>query len=211
LITSALQSNGKISVSFVAVNNQTGITDLTLEVRNPSNTQVATGIPLTEYYSTGTYYGSVDVGVVSLGAHLTKVKSNLYPLNNASKVFIIAIEDTKVGGGLVQEATRSVGDTLTFKHIATTGLSDVQVTIYNAADSPILVAQSMVEIGSSGVYKFPFTPTSAGLYTGIMNSPTLGTKSVTEVIFKSPSQNNNSNSTSTVISNRIGTGTKEEC
>jgi hypothetical protein len=208
LISSAYLSGGKLSVSYTAVNKQTGLLDLVLEVRNPSNLQVISGVPLIEYYNTGIYYASADVGTTVSGMYLAAVSSNSAPLNDASKVFYVTGLDAKQGGNTVQETTRMVGDTMTFKHIAVSGLSDVMITIYNAADVPILSSLPMTEIASTGVYKYAFSPGSAGLYTGIMSSASQDTKSVTEVIFKSASSSGSGN---TVISNRIGVGSKEDC
>ena len=86
LVTSANITNGVISVSFSASSRLSGLTDLVFEVRNPSNTQVAVSIPLSEYHTTGVYYGSVDVGVADLGPHLVHVTSASEPENNAIKI-----------------------------------------------------------------------------------------------------------------------------
>jgi hypothetical protein len=66
----------------------------------------------------------------------------------------------------------------------------------------------MIEISGTGVYKYAFNPSVAGLYTGIMSSSSVKTKSVTEIIFTTPG---NSGSQQTVISNRVGVGTREDC
>jgi hypothetical protein len=209
-ITSAGLVGGQIAVSFVAAGKQTGLTDLVFEVRNPSNVQVVAGILLTEYYGTGVYFGNVNVGTATTGAHLVRVSSSLAIQNSDSKIFFIsAAQAAQMGGNVIQEATRSFGQPFTFRHIAQTAVADVLITIFNANDVPILSNQPMVEIAGTGVYKYVFNPSTAGLYTGIMSSASLVTKSVTEVIFSTSP--NPGSGTSTVISNKIGVGRREDC
>ena len=206
LVTSANIIGGVISVSFAASSRVTGLTDLVFEVRDPSNVQAAVSVPLTEYFTTGVYYGSVDVGVANLGAHFIHVTSITTPENNAVKIFNVSPSQSG-GSSVIQEATRTFGDSMTFRHIAQPSLSDVEITIYDSADVPISSNQPMLEIGSSGVYKFVFNPPTAGLFTGIMTSPSISTKSVTEVIFAVEVASGGS----TVISNRVGVGRREDC
>lgn len=208
LITSANIINGKISVSFRSSCSITGITDLEFDVRDPTNTQVAASVPLIEYFGTGVYYGSVDVGTLNPGQHLVEV-SSLSTVNADKKLFNVTPLQAQGSTNVIQEATRKFGDTFTFRHIAETALTDVKLTIYNASDVPIISNQPMVEIGSSGVFKYAFNPGSPGLYTGIMSSATLSSKSVTEIIFVTTTTS--SGTTTTTISNRIGTGRREEC
>ena len=208
-ITAANIINGIIYVSFVSVSNQTGLTDLTFTVRDPSNVQVQAGVPLTEYFGTGVYYGQADVGLSSPGAHLVQVTSTSVATNNSYKIFFVT--PTQAGGGSVaiQETTRNIGDAVSFKHIAQTGLTDVLITIYDSGDSPISSNQPMMEIGTTGVYKYLFNAPSGGLYTGIMNSTTVGSKSVTEVIFQDGSTG--SGSPTVHVANRVGVGRREDC
>ena len=182
--------------------------DLVLEVRNPNNIQVATGISLTEYFNTGAYYAQIDVGVSLPGVYLTKVTSPTLPVNNAIKIFTVS-PMTQQGGMVVQESTRNFGETFTFRHVASPSLTDTRLTIFNASDAPILSDQPMVELAGTGVYKYAFNPPSAGLYTGVMSSVTADTRSVSEVIFKivAPPSGNQS----VVIANRVGVGTREDC
>ncbi len=208
-ITSANIDRGRISVSFVSSGQESGLTDLVFEVRDPTNTQVAAAIPLAEYFTTAAYSGTVDVGMTSPGAHFVQVTSTSTPANNAFKIFEVSVAQTQGGTAMVQEATRTFGDTFTFRHIAESSLSDVLITIYDAADIPLLTSQPMVEIGSTGVFKLAFNPASAGLYTGIMSSVTANSTSVTEVIFTTDTPT--SGSGSVVISNRVGVGRREDC
>lgn len=209
-ITNAGIFGGKFAISFVSSEKESNLTDLELEVRDPDYNQVFVGIPLLEYHNLGIYYAQVDVGLTKPGPYLASVSSSANPLNNCSKLFVVdsANSSAKKGGEVIQETTRLLGETFIFRHIIESGVSDVEITIYNALDNAILTAQPMQELGTSGVYKFSFTPTSAGLYTGIMSSQSMMTKSLTEVIFKAASSGSGSQ---TVIANKIGVGTKEDC
>jgi hypothetical protein len=207
-ISAAGIQGGKFSVSYVSKDKQAGITDLILEVRDPNNIQVIASVPLTGYHGTGAYYAQVDVGVSLPGAYLAKVTSALYPSNNAMKIFMVSAAGIQGGGQVVQEATRTYGETFTFRHVATSALSDVTITIFNSADTPIVSSQPMVELAGTGVYKYAFNPPSVGLYTGVMRSVAADTRAVTEVIFKTATP---SGSQSTVIANRVGVGTRDEC
>ena len=53
LVTTANISGGRISVSYIAAGSAVGLTDLSFEVRDPTDTQVAVGIPLLEYFGRG--------------------------------------------------------------------------------------------------------------------------------------------------------------
>lgn len=204
-ISAASLINGIIGVSYVSKDRVSGIVDLKLEVRNPSNVQVAVAIPLIEYFGTGAYYAQVNVGTSMTGAYIAKVTSVSSSSDNAIKIFIISPASLQSGGGgsVVQEATRNFGETFTFRHVSVPGLSDVLITLYDSSDTPFVSNQPMIEVGSSGVYKFIFNPPTAGIYTGIMSSSSSTSRSVTEVIFKPVAI------PPTVIANRVGVGTRE--
>jgi len=209
-ITSAGLFGGLISVSFVSGNKVSGITDLKLEVRDPSNNQVASSIPLTEYFGTGAYYAQASVDASISGPYLAKVSSVSTPINNTFKLFMITSAQIAGSGGnnnMVQEATRIFGSTFIFRHVATTGLSDVQISIFNSTNTPIVNNQPMLELAITGTYTFAFNPPVAGIYTGVMSSAIAGTKSLTEVIFTIPVQSGSS----TIIANTVGVGVRDEC
>lgn len=210
-ITSAGLSGGLISISYVSSSRASGLLDLTFEVRDPNNVQVVTGVPLLEYHNKAVYYGQVDVGVATPGPYYVKVKSPTQLSNDAFKLFYVTPSQTQRGSSMVQEATRTFGQPFTFRHIASTNLSDVFVTVYDSAEVPIIANQQMVEVGSTGVYKFIFNPSVAGLYTGIMSSTVAQSKSVTEVIFASSSSSGGGSGGQVVISNRVGVGSREDC
>jgi hypothetical protein len=203
-VTSAGLNGGLISVSFVSSNRTSGLIDLMFEVRDPNDTQVAAGVPLLEYHNKAAYYGQVDVGIATPGPYYIRVTSSSQPSNNAFKLFYVTPSQAQKGSSMVQEATRTFGQPFTFRHIASTNLSDVFVTIYNSNEIPIITNQQMVEIGASGVYKFIFNPPTAGLYTGIMSSTIAQSTSVTEVIFNTPPSGPGSGNV--VIANRVGVG-----
>ena len=206
-ITFAGLSGGLISVSFVSSNKVSGITDLKLEVRDPSNNQVAVGIPLVEYFGTGAYYAQASVNASISGPYLTKVTSVSSPINNAFKLFVVTpAQIAGSGGNVVQEATRVFGNTFIFRHVATTGLPDVQISIFNSTNTAIISNQPMIELASTGTYTYAFNPPVAGIYTGVMSSASAGSKSLTEVIFTVPGA---TSSGSTVIANTVGVGVRD--
>jgi hypothetical protein len=207
LITSAGILNGKLAVSFVSVNKQTGILDLKAEIKNPLNQQAVPQVTLVEYHSTGVYYCQTDVGLANPGPYLVTVKSQSNPQNNASKIFIVSAANIAGGSNVIQEAVRKVGETFTFKHIAQPGATDVKITIYNNVDTPLISNQSMVEIAGTGVFKYAYNPNTAGIFTGIMSSSSANTKGVTEVIFTPATPGGGS----TVIANRVGIGSRKGC
>lgn len=202
-ITAAGLTNGIISVSFVAENQTTGLTDLKLEIFDPTNTPVITNVPLIEYFGTGAYYVQFNVGTATPGAYLAVVTSATFPTNYALKIFTVSSMMINTGGSVVQEATRNFGDPFTFRHVAQPGLGDVLITIFDSANNPLAVNQHMSEIPTTGIYNYPFSPTVVGLYTGVMSSVSASTRSVTEVIFRVPS----TAGSGVVISNSVGVGT----
>lgn len=54
-----------------------------------------------------------------------------------------------------------------------TGLTDVKITVYNSSGTAEVSNQDMTEVGSSGIYYYDFTYTSAGNYTAVVSSSTL--------------------------------------
>lgn len=55
-----------------------------------------------------------------------------------------------------------------------TGLTDVKITVYNSAGTAEVTSQDMTEVGSTGIYYYDFTYTSAGNYTAVVSSSSLG-------------------------------------
>jgi len=209
-ITTANLLSGSLGISYVASNRTSGLLDLKLEVRDPANLAVISNVPLTEYYGTGAYYAQAYVGEDNPGAYLAIVTSLSAPTNNAIKLFLVEeappASTGQGGGSVVQEASRDLGDTFTFRHVAQSGLTDVQVSIYDAAQNSLVLGQQMLELApTTGVYNFAFTPTTAGLYVGVMSSEVAGSRSVAEVLFRITSGGGTG---STVISNVVGVGTR---
>lgn len=214
-ITTANILGGKIAISFVAakINGliHSGITDLVFSIRDPLNQLVSAGLSLTEYHDKGVYYGYIDVGTITPGQYYVEVSSISYPNNAAIKIFDVSpvhVQGTG-GGNVIQEAVRKFGETFIFKHIAEPGATDVQITIYDINDVPIISAQPMIEIAGKGVFKFAFNPTVEGTYTGIMESASSDSKAVTEVIFINTGTQVPPGRV--VISNKVGVGERREC
>lgn len=117
-------------------------------------------------------------------------------------IFVFAKQAQQIGQ-VIQDTTRSKGDSFTFRYIAPSGLTNVKLTIYDDNNVPVLMNQSMTEISTSGVYKFKWLLQNTGVYLGVMSSSSAEQKVATEIRVLPVEAGG---SPGTVVANTVGIG-----